>query len=519
MGGIILGSLLMRGALLSAFGVLDGGGDNEPDPEPDPDQETIEGGSGDDLLAGAGNDLVFSYQGDDAISLSDTATGHGGEGDDTLSGLDDSVLYGGLGTDDLDAEGSSTAYGGADGDHLVGSDDAVLYGGGGNDDLHASDNATIYGDDGNDDIALHVFGEPISTLADGGAGNDHIAYPVFDDSVTTASTLSGGEGDDWLASPYVNDELLGGAGNDVLIGANGVEMTGGTGADRFVAAGTTVITDYTAGDDQLEVFLPQGEWLEGMTMTSEVVNGSTVIRFDFDQSAGNYPGQSGSAPEDFTITLQGVTDFDSNGLIIADSDGAYEVTNGTSGDDVINAQGTVVVEGGAGDDVITSDAGGHVSGGDGDDVIIRNLKGDSEPGAHISGTYGGAGDDIIVLGNEGNSQSDDGGDSYDTYGGAGNDVFMIDPAGFEDGAYVEIFDYRAGDEIVILIDPAQVVSAEWSAVIVDTYHGYYRYYLDIQMVDGTSLSIKVPSNGDDDPYNPPTFPVTFDASAADGLTA
>ena len=126
---------------------------------------------------------------------------------------------------------------------------------------------------------LDVFlnGTNDADILSGGEGDD----TIFGDA--GADTLNGGAGDDVLYSGnsqsfgddwnhYVGDltrvddagdELVGGEGDDTLwVGANGV-ATGGEGADTFhTFAGTNPfgeaaeITDFTAGEDSLEIDFP-----------------------------------------------------------------------------------------------------------------------------------------------------------------------------------------------------------------------------------------------------------------------
>lgn len=74
----------------------------------------------------------------------------------------------------------------------------------------------------------------------GGKGNDTLI------GGSKADTIKGGTGNDSLNGGAGNDTLYGGAGNDTL--------TGGKGNDRFVyEGGKDVITDYTAGEDQIKI--------------------------------------------------------------------------------------------------------------------------------------------------------------------------------------------------------------------------------------------------------------------------
>lgn len=116
---------------------------------------------------------------------------------------------------------------------LPGNDRIYLYGG---DDVFftGSANDTLYGGAGDD-------------LARGGSGNDLLIGGVGSDS------LSGSMGDDVLSGGSGADQIAGGAGADVL--------TGGSQGDVFVfgrGTGADVITDYTVGQDHLQLMTGHG---------------------------------------------------------------------------------------------------------------------------------------------------------------------------------------------------------------------------------------------------------------------
>jgi len=124
-------------------------------------------------------------------------------------------------------------------DRITGHDRTdLLYGGPGAD--------TIEGGDGSD----WLFGDQDADALAGGAGRDVLIDPEGE------NTLSGGEGDDHLEGQGVLD---GGPGDDVLIAAPAVAtLTGGRGADRFLpdVAGEVTITDFTPGEDVLDLAIP-----------------------------------------------------------------------------------------------------------------------------------------------------------------------------------------------------------------------------------------------------------------------
>ncbi len=168
------------------------------------------------VLAGAGNDVVWTSLGNDTIS--------GGSGNDTVRG--------GWGDDDLSGdEGADRLYGGAG--------DDTVDGGTGAD--------TLYGDDGNDSLS----GGAGNDLADGGTGNDTLSGDDGND------TLSGGAGDDNLLGGEGNDRLDGGAGDDTFDGGAGDDTAmGGDGDDLFT---------FGAGDGT-DVFIGGEGWVDTIQM-------------------------------------------------------------------------------------------------------------------------------------------------------------------------------------------------------------------------------------------------------------
>ncbi len=207
--------------------------------QPNPVTNTIRGTNGDDILAGTDTaNTVFGLPGnDDIVGTPKPDNLIGGQGNDIIRGLGSrDFIRGGAGND--------TIYGGRGGD--------VLFGEKGND--------TIYGEKGNDFIS-------------GGNGQD---------------TIYGGKGNDLISGGKGDDRLFGGKGNDVIYGDNGDDLiqggqgndvlTGGKGKDRFqlaLNAGTDTITDFTVGEDVIE--LSKGLKFSDLQITQGV--GATVIGF------------------------------------------------------------------------------------------------------------------------------------------------------------------------------------------------------------------------------------------------
>ncbi len=257
---LILLSLLSLGALVAAVDFSSSDNDSHHD------GDTIEGSSEDDVLNGTrGGDILIGHEGDDTIS--------GGAGNDAaVGGEGDDEIHMGRGNDVY-----ADAFSDAESDTLTARLDTMR-------DL-ASDflpgrldefgdaAESLFTEDfpsestGNDlinmggghDIALSGYGE--DTLL-GGAGNDTLSD--FGDS----STIDGGDGNDMIAgyddfpSAENGDLLMGGKGNDRILGDAGDRMWGGQGADTFAIdqedshndnEDILRIKDFTLGTDRLEI--------------------------------------------------------------------------------------------------------------------------------------------------------------------------------------------------------------------------------------------------------------------------
>lgn len=236
-----------------------------------PDQEIQYGDGGANLLQGdsganqiqglGGNDDLQGWGGNDALLGGDGQdTLYGGWGADTLKGeLGDDMLlgghgrdrlWGGAGHDDLQGyKGNDTLRGEAGDDRLTGNAGAdYLYGGAGNDEL--------LGGWGRD----RIWGEAGANLLLGQAGADSLYGGAANDTIKGGGGTDkawGYDGDDILVGGQGQDQLFGGNGDDILSGdAGGDWLTGGAGADSFVfgpAHGRDVITDFTPGEDQIDL--------------------------------------------------------------------------------------------------------------------------------------------------------------------------------------------------------------------------------------------------------------------------
>ena len=217
------------------------GNDGDDDMDGGWGNDTLRGGNGIDTIDGdLGDDLILGNDGDDILM--------GGAGQDVVrGGFGKDVMSGDLGNDRL--------YGEEDDDQLSGGDgDDVLEGGDGDDVLTGDEGAdALYGDRGVDQLdggngndflfAGHGIGDTLL----GGAGDDEIVGsddgkddPKFDDAIRFGDVIDGGDGHDVIYGLGGGDEIDGGTGNDVIYG--------GTHGDRIVAGVDTIVAPAVDND-------------------------------------------------------------------------------------------------------------------------------------------------------------------------------------------------------------------------------------------------------------------------------
>ena len=130
----------------------------------------------------------------------------------------------------------------------------------GTDSLTSIENANLTGDASANTINASGFAGTATTLS-GGAGNDTITGSSGQDSIDGGDdddTLSGAAGNDTISGGAGNDLLLGGSGNDMLTGDAGNDtVDGGSGSDQMNGEGGTDVVqasgslNYTATDSQI----------------------------------------------------------------------------------------------------------------------------------------------------------------------------------------------------------------------------------------------------------------------------
>ncbi|MEP3638959.1 MAG: calcium-binding protein [Paracoccaceae bacterium] len=277
--------------------------------------DTVEGGAGRDQFhtgggadlydGGAGRDEVFYTTANEGLTI-DTIDGtngtgiaagdtfvdieilHGSEFNDviisdlerTFGGNGDDTIYGSSGIDTLD--------GGAGMDELNGNDGAdVLNGNGGADVLNGNKGADVLNGHGDAD---ELYGGAGTDELNGGAGADVLNGGNDADMLNGgngADVLNGGNGADMLNGGIGVDAIKGGAGNDVL--------TGGSGLDVFIfedGFGKDTITDFSTFNQEDIDLSAVSQIVDFADLTANHMTqvGSDVV---IDDGAGN------------TITIQG----------------------------------------------------------------------------------------------------------------------------------------------------------------------------------------------------------------------
>jgi len=430
---------------------LDGGDGND----------TINGGASGDVLQGDfGNDTLRGNGGNDIITGgpdNDTYITPALDGADTFQGSSgiDTVDYTGrtagvvvdettLGGDGQSGENDSIASdvdnitGGAGNDQLVGSGlPNVIHGAGGNDTITGGlNNDTLDGGANND-----IFLTPTNDGADvytGGTGVDTITYASRPANVTVSLPLGAGDGqageNDSVSSDM--EDVIGGNGNDTLIGTsaskllgNGINtLNGGPGNDTITGAGAN---DTLIGGPDNDTFR-MGTTADG----ADVIDGGPGVDLaDYSQRTADLTitlasgADDGAAGEgDNLVNIDNVNTGSGNdhvtGNILANT------INLNDGNDTVSSptlDGADLIEGGAGVDTMDYSLRSV-----GLFVLLDTVANDGQPGEDdnvlpdVEVVLGGSGSDRLIGGNGPNTLSGGGGNDF-LEGGAGADTIMGGP--------------------------------------------------------------------------------------------
>ncbi|WDE02581.1 calcium-binding protein [Thalassomonas actiniarum] len=388
--------------------------------------DQLYGDHGNDLLDGnSGNDLLHGGQGEDAL--------YGGIGDDHLYGNDgndklyggqgEDLLVGGLGNDDyyfnlgdglelIDNQGSLTDI---DNIHLG---DGILSD---NIQIRRVDNdlyITIHA--GEDEIRVQnhfgdeasrisnlVFNDPSSSvtswdatellaLANPATENDDELY-----GDTSANTLDGLGGNDWLYGLDGNDHLTGGAGNDRLFGGEGNDtLGGGAGSDNLDGQGGDDVYLFELGDGHDNITDYRG------TNKLELGAGISLLDIQWERSGNDLklvlPNDSITIRHWYKSEQYQLNEIHfADGLVLTGSDIKDYIQTGSELDDILlGSEGNDNFDGLGGNDKLYGYEGNdNLTGGAGNDIL-----------------YGGEGDDTLR-----------GGTGHDSLvGQEGDDVYLFE---------------------------------------------------------------------------------------------
>ena len=354
--------------------------------------------------------------------------------DDLTYGTEDADTIDGLGGND-----KLFGFGGND----------VINGGDGNDDLHGGTGAdTMTGGLGNDNYDVDDAGDLVIELAGGGSDlvftSINYALPsnverlaVYDPSSTLGLTLTGNA---------LDNEIIGGNGNDTLIGGGGRDfMRGGAGDDTYIVdslddvaaetstggydtvlfAGATSSTFHSSYDYSLTRFISPFPSI----VLPDQSNGIEHLGV-FDQSSTNAVSLRGSIYDDLVTG--------NNGANLLEGQAGNDTLIGYGGDDVyfIGEAGDVVIEdANAGYDTVFIGRNTQDRYNTPVPTITRYTLGDNVERLVATGydaktglTLTGNALDNEILDNAGNSLIDGGAGSDKLTGNGGNDAFVFSTA-------------------------------------------------------------------------------------------
>ncbi|WP_221931934.1 matrixin family metalloprotease [Paracoccus sp. M683] len=219
----------------------------------------------------------------------------------------------------------------------------------------------ITGGAGNDQIATGRA----PSLMQGGLGNDRLTGAQFND------TLEGGDGADQLDGGAGNDRIVGGNGRDVLLGGGGDDLlAGGVGDDRMMGEVGMDRLFGASGNDQMD------GGAGGDRMLGEDGNDILKGRAGFDSLYGGKGGDklSGDGGSDQLFGDYGGDRLDGG-------DGNDQLNGGLGIDRLLGGLGNDLLFGGGGNDTLQAGAGRDtLNGGTGEDLLT-----------------GGAGADVFVF--------------------------------------------------------------------------------------------------------------------------
>jgi Ca2+-binding RTX toxin-like protein len=437
---------------------------------------------------------IFGQSGDDTLSLNESngalprANIFGGIGNDTLiGGSAADMLFGQSGNDTLLGKGGvDFLFGGTENDTLTGGDgDDQVFGESGDDRMiwnPGDDTDLNEGGNGADTVEVNGGGgaEVFTATANGVRVRfDRLSPAPFSIDIGTSENLvlnANGGNDQFSATgnlaALIKITVDGGAGNDTILGSNGVDvLIGGDGNDfidgqqgndvAFLGAGDDVFqwdpgdgSDTVEGQDGIDTMLFNGS--AGAEIFSVSANGGRArftrnlgnIVMDLDDiesidlnTLGNTDTTTVGDLSGTDLTKVNINQAGTIGGSAGDGQADVVIVNGTNGDNIIDVFG-----GGTSVSVIGLSAQVNITGSEGanDSLVINALGGKDGvtattlPAGVIKLTVDGGDGDDTLLGSQG-ADVILGGDGKDfIFGDNGNDLALM-------GAGDDVFQWDPGD--------------------------------------------------------------------------
>lgn len=175
-------------------------------------------------------------------------------------------------------------------------------------------------------------------------------------TTSTAKVILGTTGDDALTGTSGDDVISGFAGNDTISGSAGQNtMTGGTGNDVFNVEGVDIITDFTIGEDTLNISFDAGASIllttGGTFDYSTVVNNGTLYVDGWNSSVAQTIIGSSGADSIYSSYVSGnvISTGNGNDTIWSNRDNAA-ISGGDGNDSIYSSGDNATLTGGAGSD-------------------------------------------------------------------------------------------------------------------------------------------------------------------------
>jgi Ca2+-binding RTX toxin-like protein len=328
----------------------------------------------------------------------------------------------------------------------------------------------------------------------GGAGDD---------------VLIGTDGNDWMSGGAGHDVAFGGAGNDWMSGGAGRDqLSGGTGDDQIYGGADEDVLDGGDGDDLLDGGEASDVLLAG-------AGDDALFGADGDDVLAGGDGNdqmSGGAGIDH---LSGDAGHD----IMFGNDGADLMLGGDGRDVLDGGAGADALYGGADADVLAGDAGDDVLSGDQGDDLLRGDDGhDRLFGAlGADALFGGTGDDTIDGGEDGD-QARDGEGADLVWLGAGDDwlaaAIDLGSDAFDGGEGLDTLDYSAAtDSVTFDLAAATVTMGDNGADVIAGFEAFIGGDGDDHFIACDTPAIMTGGEGDDRfEFTAPENPVAIAAT-------